>query len=80
MSSVVDPVGEGKIVDDGDLKLPAGVVKVRGTSHCQRVTTDGGNGIAEVFPGFDGSRSRNSTTLIEMSKRQLEVANFLARD
>jgi hypothetical protein len=49
---VVDPVGEREIADDSDLKMPSGVVKVRSISHCERVTTDGGNGIAEVFPGL----------------------------
>jgi hypothetical protein len=49
---VVDPVGEREIADDSDLKMPSGVVKVRCISHCERVTTDGGNRIAEVFSSF----------------------------
>jgi hypothetical protein len=46
---VIEPVYDGEIADDRDLELSAGVVKIRGVSHCEWVTADRDKCIAEVF-------------------------------
>ena len=49
---VIDPIDECEIAGDGDLKFPAGVVKVSGVGHCEGIVDDGWNGAAKGFPGF----------------------------
>jgi hypothetical protein len=46
---IIDPGGEGKIVDDGNLQLPSGIVKVHSIGHPARVVA---NGIAEGLADF----------------------------
>ena len=49
---VIDPVGEGEIAGDGNLELPAGIVKVRGIRQRKGIAADRGNGVAKVFARF----------------------------
>lgn len=49
---IIDPVSEGEFADDGNLELPASVVKVHSISHYEWVSADGGNSISEGVTGF----------------------------
>lgn len=49
---IINPVSEGEFVDDGNLELPTGVIKVHSIGHHEWVAADGGNGVSEGFTGF----------------------------